>query len=846
MANEWLVDHAIQHVWCQPSIDARFLVKPARLSPPEGEVYGMVVSEHSIRLPKEETWFHVFQIGSFDPKRVGVSDAWAGWVRADVLVNKYNTHIQLYNDTGRTLPLSLAYFRVLENHNLIVALEMYDLQADFSTDDLYIRFYDGKFKYSAGYLDDYRSFTNSKVVRNGEEIFNIVVEYQATQNLPGYTFAFINGYAVPELTLDNVKVWDYVEYFHDGMVKELITFTAGNLSTFSSALDMKRKYVLHPPKSIATIDFTNDVELFVFNGADGRYYNQHTPDSLRQLTHRDYAIPTAKLQDFVSEIDSWSNIDKLKVKLFIRRSGLERPVEFESHRIRELYKLSDQDILRAFSGTDAVLVDWQAAELEQSAYVRLMAAKHVNITNDLCTRAYGYNAISSMVAMTPQQVVNDNGQSVVTLPPLLARSCTVYEYDINGKLLGWYPQAGSASDLYICTNAACALVEVIEGIGTKQIDVNYNAAIYQVEAGLNYRFYTDVLISGVPSGNYTDVTGTNAYSIDDQGVVAWNVDLTRRLPIIVSDKQFLAYEFTEDGYDGLLEFSIAHYRSDLLAERALPFQPEKVELWLDGRTLTPGLDYVLNWPRVTICNKSYLADTSVPRHSPKITVRCRGVAESVIVPAYGFVVNGLLSNNNRFDVRDDKVIRLSIDGKINLRNAMNFREDLGVLVDNGMNGKPYFVDDPTIPLRTITDANTYTLRDEARVIDARVEAYLTNMYPTPNVAVANPIASKHMLFSPFLNKLVHDLIHNILLPVEDDTTHYISTVQFDALLAPYLYLVECDPVVTGVDQRYVEIHPHDGMDYIELTPIQYAIIERANFRYLRNEVVLNKLLKVKV
>ena len=75
--------------------------------------------------------------------------------------------------------------------------------------------------------------------------------------------------------------------------------------------------------------------------------------------------------------------------------------------------------------------------------------------------------------------------------------------------------------------------------------------------------------------------------------------------------------------------------------------------------------------------------------------------------------------------------------------------------------------------------------------------------------------------------------------MEDDDRNYISTQQFDVLMANYEYLVDFDP-------KYVEIHPHNTYEMIELTPIQYAMVERANFRYLKNQVVLNKLLRVKV
>lgn len=846
MTNGWLVNHAVNNVWCQPSIDARYLVRPARLSPPEGEVYGMVVSEHSIRLPKEETWYHVFQIGNFDLSHIGVTQPWRGWAKLDVLCNTYNTHIMLYNIHGRTLPLSLAYMRVLENNNVIIALERYDLQADFSKEDLYVRFYDGKFKYSADYLDAYKSFTQSGIMRNGEQIFNFVVEYQKAKAMAGYTYAWINGYAVTNLTIDNIKIWDYVEFFHDGLVKEVVTFNVKTLPTFTSVLDQKRKYILHPPKKTATIDFNNDVEIYLFDGADGRYYTTHRSESLRQLTHRDFVIPTADVQRYTAYEPDWVGVDNLKLQLTIRRSGLDRPLIFEEHRIHELYKLSDSQILAAMTGMDSLLAEWQAANLEQSDYLKIMAARYSNITNALCTSGYGYNSISTLVAATPQRTTIDNGQTLVQLPPLLAQNCTVYEYDAVGYLLGYYDNTGSPTDVYYCKHANCVTVEAIEGQGSRTLDINWNAALYQVEEGLNYRFYHDTLLSGVETYNYTDITDSDDYAIDDNGVVTWSLDQTRRRPIVWSDKRFLAYSFTEAATDGILKFSVSHHRADLNTDLPLKFQPEKLELWLNGRPLIQDLDYFVQWPQVVVCCKSYLTIANNQVVNPTITVRARNVSDELIVPKYGFVVNGLLSNNRLFDVRDDKVVRIVVDGKLQTRADLSFREDLSIAVNNGLNGKPYLIDDATIPLRQVITGDTYTLRDKARDIDTRVEAYMTVRYPTPLVAAENVITNKHQLYSPLLQKLINDLLKGLLLPVEDDDRNYISTQQFDTLMANYEYLVDFDPVTQGVDTKYVEIHPHNTYEVLELTPIQYAMVERANFRYLRNQVVLNKLLRVKV
>lgn len=842
---QWLKKHAAANVWCRPAADARLIVEPRRLTPKEGDIYGLNVSEHSIRMPKPDTWYHVFQIGKLDPAYLGFSAPWAGWKRVDQLVNETNVAVLVYNKKGRTYPLSMTWLRVLSNGNFIVATEAYDQLVDFGVDELYIRFYNGAFNRSPQWNSNYRTFTNSKIVRSGDDIVNFITEYTESTKKPGYTFAYVNGYRVKALTLDNVKIWDYVEYFHDGLVREVVEFNAHQLPSFTSILDKKKKYILHPPKKRETQDFINDVEIYAFHqSGQGRYFHVNQADALRQLTHRDFSIDSSKIVKMITD-EGWRNINEVKVRLYIRRSGIDKPLIFEANRIHELYKLKDAEILAAMTGTNAVVKNWRADELEKCAYSRLMAAMPINLTKDLATAAYGYNSISSLAAMTPQDVIESPAGNYVILPPLLARNATVYEYDANGLLLGFYHHLEPLVDQYKCRHAEAVRIEAIEGRGSNQLDIDWNAADYVVEPGYNYRFYVEKLLSGNGTMEFEDVTDTDAYRIDLEGKVIWNVDQTRRRPVIWKDSRFTAYEFTEDAYDGTYKFSIQTYNPVLKANVPLKFCHETLEVWLNGKSLIAGLDFVVNWPQVVICNKEYLHDIS-EYHKPKIVVRGRNMAKEYTPPKFGYVINGMLSNNTRFDVRDDKVVRISVAGAMKARSDVIFREDTAITLKGVVNGQPYVIDDPLIPLRTIPSRDTYPMRVEAKAIDVKVEDYLSVKIPQPPGLVHNPIPKKHQLISPLLNKLVHDLINEILIPTEDPDRDFISAEEMDALMENYKYLIEYDPVIQGVDTRYVEIHPHDGETLVLLRPLHYSIIERANKTYLNEQVVINKLINVQV
>ena len=249
--------------------------------------------------------------------------------------------------------------------------------------------------------------------------------------------------------------------------------------------------------------------------------------------------------------------------------------------------------------------------------------------------------------------------------------------------------------------------------------------------------------------------------------------------------------------------------------------------------------------QVVVCNKVYLED-SPNRHRPWFDIRCRGLAKELRMPKTGFVVNQLISNNAAFDVRDDKVVQIAVGGGIRHRDDVVFREDTAIGVPDMVNGMPYLVNDPTVPLREMVSENTYDMRDESRDLDKRVEDYLTNFIPTPEDIEHNPIPNVYELFSPIMNKVIHDMVNGDLMPEADDQLYYISTRQFDELMKEYMYLLDYEPTLRDVDLRYVAVHPHDGNDIIYLEPIQMTMVERINDRYLNNRVIITQLLRIKV
>jgi len=839
----WLVNHAISNVWCKPAQDRRWFIEPRRISKLSGETFGMQVTGHSIRVPDPSKWYDVFQLGNINHRECGIEHLENNWISLSNVINASGTLLSIYDITGRTYPLHMAWIRKLPNSNVIIAVERVSGQISFSTKSLYLRIYDGYFRYTSDYTSDHKSECVSMVISTAAIRHDVITKFNTYRGRVGAPIAFVNGYERETLTSSNIALWDVVDIVYDGLVKSVDYFEVSELKTFISALDGTRKYLIHPAKQSDTIEFYNDIDIYIQDDNGGRYYHQHTTSALRQLTHQDYSIPAARITELINQVSEWSNKDDLLVKLVLRRSGMERELTYETNRIHELYKLSDADIEAAMTGVNSNVPEWQASNLESSSYNKVMASSYPRLTKALVTDAYGYNAVSKYAADTPTIPVWDGGKLKAVLPGLLSTSSTVYEYDADGTLLGYYNHLGEPYDAYTCAHNECVMVEAIAGQGGEQLDIDYNATDYKIIAGYNHRFYVNVLLSGTQTDEYIDVTDTDAYSIAEDGTVVWDIDQTRRRPCIWRDSNFLTYGFELDLTYGLAKFSIDHYFNS--TEYKTLFAPtETLEIWLNGKILVPNIDYFVKWPQVVVCNKEHLGD-SLNTGSAWIDIRARGLAESIRYPKTGYVVNGLISNNGNFDLRDDKVVRVGVYGALYHRDDVVFREDASVSVDTSLNGKPYLIEDATIPLRTLVTGDTYVLRDAARAIDKRVENYLSVYYPTPENIDHNPITSLYTLTSPIMSRVITDMVRGILIPEVDDGTGYISTQDFDALMEPYRYLLDYDPILNSVDLRYVTIHPHYGTTVIELKPLQYSIIDKINDRYLSNQVIINKHLRIK-
>lgn len=857
-----LKEHAIQNVWCSPDQDNQVILAAQRITRPLGEQISFPIMARRLPLPTNSVRYHVFQIGQIHPGLLGLlphRPIWAlgEWISLGMAVDKLPLFADVYTDQGVHIPLYRVHYLYTPDRALIFAVDLSNHPGvDYESEQLYLRLYTNE------YYRTTQSAGSQRKTRYFGQTINRIQDILALQSIQtgllpygGYAFCYVNGRLVPSIDPFTTQVRDTAEILFDESVKRVVDFKIEDLKTFTSTLDDQYKYLLHPPKlENPQIDYLDDVDFYILHWTGtrfkGHFFHRNLANAVRMVSHQDYSLRVDHVERIAEALARYAStepvdIRQMTIRAIVRKSGLPRPLYYDHYRLFELYKLPDTQIEQAMVGVDAVVPFWTAASLEASGYTRLMGAKYRDINVPLLEAAYGYNAITKALSATPLKTRPLGAAQEVQLPPGLHQSATVYEYDGNGLLLGFYPH--TAGSHYLAHHAETRMVEGIVGQGTPAPQVFQGTDNLPWPANYNNRLYRKYRVGTVFQGEWEDVTEQPLYELRN-GLVKWLVPDDNQWLMVRSDSKFLAYSFYLNPTQGVLYFDLTEIINGQTHPLSVPLGD--LDLWINGRNAIYGLDYTLDFPRIYLTNKDYLK-WPIESNFQHITVRFTGFADEALRPKlpedYGFVIHGVLSNNRRYDVRDDKNLRISVRGQLKHHDDLTFSEfHNGISILDPDNGSPYQIKDVVQPIRGIPLLETYRLREDAEAIDAAVEAYMTLKLPQPERPAVSAIPSRYFLVSPFLARLVDDLDHH---RVGDQALQNIrSDSDVEALCQPYLRLLEIDPITTVSDDdaRFVQIHPTLSTNPVGLDLYSYRFIQRVVALYGRNRIQVSPHLVVQL
>lgn len=846
--SEYLLDYVRKNIWCNSEQDNQFIIAAARVTKKLGELNRFKYVNKTIDLPTTSVRYHVFSVGQINPDVLGLlSDipSWANekWVRFDNAMNQLKLFINIYTTSGVEIPRFTSYYMHTNDRGLIFAIqEDPRINIDYQEDTIYFRFYtNAYFQTNRADTETEYIYCKGDVINNSDKSIAIQMEYESYVALNGFVFCYRNGMTVDRLDGFTMSVGDIVEFVYDSSIKRKVEFNVSDLNVFESILDNKFKYLLHYNDGLNdNIDYQDDIDIHILAPTsvstrfEGCYYHRNAVDSHRMVTHRDYSIVVDyftfianKINDIISETPL--DIGDFKVRVVIRDSGYYRPLVYENNRLFELYKLNDTLALAAMVGLDSTVDEWKAEVLENSAYSLIMRSKYKDINDLLVREALGYNAISKVLGDTPAKTILDNTLQTASLPNNLRVNSTVYEYDADGYLLGVHGHVTGTD--YEATDANTRLIEAISGVGSNKPEVIFGTDNLDLPTTCNYRVYRCYYLDGVPDNQWEDITDSEFYTVVDNKLVWNNLD-SQQFLMIRNDNTFLDYDLELEPLAGTLFFTLSEIedRGDGDLNYILPVPLGEIDVFMNGKSLIRNLDYIVHFPKVYIINKSFLiqpADVTTQHIHVRFTGFCKPDLSMDDIEDFGFIEHGFLSNNNRHDVRDDKVLRIITNGKTRHRDDITFSEQHdGISVVNSINGNPYQIKDIVVPLRSMVNENTYSLRDKSIIIDNKISDYLTIKLPQPERNAVSSISNKYVLVSPFFNRIIHGLYEDTI----DSSRFMENLTDMDIMFmcSQFEPILPFDPITeeNNIDNRYVIIHPHSNYTTIGLTIYKYRFLTR--------------------
>lgn len=837
MKNDYLLNHARINVNAKPQGDKQYTFQLPRLCGNGGVKGQFLLGAYLIDMPDKTNYYYIYRLGRELTENIGFSNITPQWNSIAALCNDGEYTALFYSERGKLFPNSFIYAFAIDN-TIYMAVRRFDKIDPLGELPLFLRLYTPKY-FSTNATPDEIVYDGIVVntTMDVQTFMDRYLVYAAKMNSGvGRVYITWNGEYVSGLNVTLPNPGDTLEFFYSSAYYRVERFRCGDLRSFFSAMDNAYKYILHPPKAShnGRINHYTDIDVFLCrkDGSinKGAYIHRNVIGTMRMLTQDDYALRTDHLYNILNQYEGWTSLEDSIILLIYNDSGWVQDVPFNSSKTGELYKLDDERILEAMAGTESNLVEWRAENLERNAFNALMNMQPSAITNPDVTQAYGYDSVCTVLSPNPLMVVDEITEKVVYLPPYFSTYACVYEYDTKGHLIGMYNFTANANLRYVVQNPmTCVLVEAYPALGGLELDYYETVDPIKLKVGYNYRVYRTPLGTPLGKGALEDITlDEDAYLIDEYGNFYFAEPAQYTL---VSDEKLLTYSFPVSYDDGGFQFDIQCH-DHLGFQKTVWSSPYNVELWLNGHPLIEGLDYRVDWPTVYLVNKQYY------RHdNDELTVRCINYADGGAMYAtdrdFGYVLNGQLSADSHYDVRDDRPVRIVVGGSLRRREEVGFSEDGSVTIDMP-DGTPYIIDAYNPSTDGLIGDDKREMLAVSRDLNQRIGDYLTQWLPVPPLPEPPVIPELYNLVAIFMNAVAYEVIHgHILIPEGPLDPQWVRDSVRDLE-----YLLAVDPLMGGVNIGYNRIHPIGAKTAIGLSKTQYGFLDAVNNIYYNAKLSL--------
>ena len=879
---ELLKEHALANLWCEPIQDRQHTLTPARLTPAGGSFRSFEVLWENIPLPNfsdnTRRRYHVYQIGQLDPATFNMDIPLETWINFATISNDESMVVQAFLTNGCVLPNHECWFYWANDFNLLVAvaiLPTFDLGMEYYYNDqisqwvyrkvtldnfpVHVRFYSNSrfdsIHWQQQALDPIHGIQSVISTLNSVSDYSqFIADCDAIASFFGsqgkgvfYQDGFVCNRPTGWNSSLSGKTYSFV---WDATIKETGFYKLSELPVFNSQLDIgNQKYLLVRETAYDMIDFHDDVDFYLVSRDTstvfkGIYIHRLDPKTIRQVTHNAYALRKSVIDDLVSKHTLFATSSKNEIMVVVREGGMVRGLSPQLNRVEELYRLPRNQILAAMEETNVAVPEWRASALENSAYTAVMRSDIDDITASLVEDAYGYNAVTRAIADPPCPIDNTGIVPYVNVPNLLDTKdketnggCrTLFGYE-NGLLKGYWYDTGLYDGVPV--PSVLGTVDRVECFNY-QLSDSEDGVVYDADVTSHdlkqygFRCYVTPIVGGLPSGIWEDITDYPFFNYDPVGDVGngftptltWNhylLDAGNLYPCVKINKVMQIHRPDLTDFPGFIRFQLQANGNPMTLE------PAMIDVFVSGESLIEDVDYFVRFPWISIHRRP-----SSVINADSVIVRTYGCCDPVTMKhdsprEKGWVKGRIASINESYDIRNDRPIRVVVEGLFKTRDQVRFSESgTGPLLTEG---RPYAVTDYPIAVENFTGKQTIPYRQQAIDLDERVIAYLTARLPQPTVPHPMIFEERWRAFSPFCSAIIRAL-QNELISVSSPPY---NLAYVEPLVTPWLYLLDVDPCVAGFDPEYQIVLPHPYLDEQTLPIEEYLFVEFVIRHYLNGK-----------
>lgn len=848
-----LEQRARLHISAEPAVDRQVVLKPAKISRQNGARGSVRVILENIHLPTLIDEYHVYQIGQLNPVIFGIELAVPNtWTTLESIANSENMQIDVYSNDGVVYPKSLVYAMVTENDNMIIAVLNTPKVFDLRTNPVYIRFYSNAFEASEMAVDiDVMVYSESRVIKSNSDIAAILNVYLTYSAKVGLTRVYWNGYLSDLPGMGQVSVGDTLEVVYDASIYKVLEFPVSDLTVYDSTLDGVSKYLIHPNKDELTyfnpetgtdelaMFYRDDIDAYLVSRTSGAmrgvYMHHNVEQSMRMVTHADYGIPAELVAQYTAYL-AVPGADTV-IRMYFRHDGHNEFLTSNANFTKELYKLNDDDIVKAMTSAVTSIGVWHADTLESTRYSELMRSRSADITSAMALDAFGYHAAAELIMDAPVRVYGQGENVVAPVGYSGAVLNTLHDFEYLRKpLITRYTNGSIQTQVSgIRTGSSDYRISTLANRGNVYLNERYVA----IPEHLGFNCYKAIKQDGLRTGDWEDVTGTADYDYSDGGFT-WAIDMALYSVAIVPG------DWTDINTVTVLAGEAVSKQwpvPDQLMDGVETPTAENIYVY-GNHVMIPGIDYIRTADGWVVTNKVLVNNTD----PVLVTIMKLGMVSNTPRSEFGFIKYNTVSYNGRYDIVDGVSIRANISGRLLSKRDLNFVEGrkarpvIGIPYTEVKEGMPYELQYYRGPIDGIKWSDLLAKRTEEEIRIADISAYVEARIPEP--VQPNPVFIERLynLYSPFINAITLDLANQVLaIPPER-----ITNEEMGVLLADYLYLLPYDPVLSPrYNSDFIAVHPTavDAVTYVATN--EYVFIQQAIDHWLSGEISLTNFIGIK-